>query len=118
MTRVVASQKGDCYRLECRGHAGYAESGKDLVCAAISAICQTLDLWCRNTDGVTVTETVAEPGIFRLAAHGPCGEPWRAAVLGLMSLEQGYPHHIRVDARSFDLCSKPQSGKNDKGAST
>lgn len=109
MTRVYASQQGDRFRLECRGHAGYAESGKDVVCAAVSAICQTLYLWCKNTGGVTVEDETMGPGVFMLTARGPCGEPWKAVVLGLMSLEAGYPAHIRVDARKFDLCSKPQT---------
>lgn len=116
MTRVYAEQDGDTVRLECRGHAGYAESGKDVVCAAISAISQTLYLWCRNAEGVRIKRERMEPGRFVLEACGPCAEPWRAAVLGLMSLAQGYPAYIRVDTRGFDLCSKPQTRQSDKGA--
>lgn len=109
MTHVYIGRHGDRFCLECLGHAGYAESGKDVVCAAVSAICQTLYLWCKNTDGVMVEDETMKPGMFMLTARGPCGEPWKAAVLGLMSLEAGYPAHIRVDARKFDLCSKPQT---------
>lgn len=109
MTRVYVSRQGDRFRLECRGHADYAESGKDVVCAAVSAICQTLYIWCKNTGGVTVEDETMGSGVFMLTARGPCGEPWKAAVLGLMSLEAGYPAHIRVDARKFDLCSKLQT---------
>lgn len=118
MTRVYAEQDGDTIRLECRGHAGYAESGKDVVCAAISAICQTLYLWCRNAEGVAITREHMEPGRFVLEARGPCWEPWRAAVLGLISLAQGYPANLRVDTRGLDLCSKPQTRQSDKGADT
>lgn len=109
MTRVYASRQGDRFRLECRGHAGYAESGKDVVCAAVSAICQTLYLWCRNTEDVTVEDETMGPGVFMLTARGPCGEPWKAAVLGLMSLEAGYPDYVRVEPWQLDLCSKPQT---------
>lgn len=109
MTHAYASHNGDRFRLECRGHAGYAESGKDVVCAAVSAICQTLYLWCRNTEGVTIEDEAMGPGVFMLTARGPCNEPWKAAVLGLMSLEAGYPAYIRVDTRQFDLCSMPQA---------
>ena len=109
MTHVYIGRQGDRFCLECLGHAGYAESGKDVVCAAVSAICQTLYLWCKNTGGVTVEDETMGPGVFMLTARGPCEEPWKAAVLGLMSLEAGYPAHIRVDARKFDLCSKPQT---------
>ncbi len=32
---------GAIYRLEARGHAGYAERGEDIVCAAVTAILAT-----------------------------------------------------------------------------
>ena len=118
MTRVYTGHQGDLFCLECLGHAGYAESGKDVVCAAVSAICQTLYLWCKNTEGVTVENEAMKPGMFMLMARGPCEEPWKAAILGLMSLEAGYPAYIRVESRQLDLCSKPQRGKTDKGADT
>lgn len=118
MTRVYTGHQGDLFCLECLGHAGYAESGKDVVCAAVSAICQTLYLWCKNTEGVTVENETMKPGMFMLMAKGPCEDPWKAAVLGLMSLEAGYPNYVRVEPRQLDLCSKPQCGKTDKGADT
>lgn len=91
MTRVYASRQGDRFRLECRGHADYAESGKDVVCAAVSAICQTLYLWCKNTGGVTVEDETMGPGVFMLTARGPCGELWKAAVLGADEFRGGIP---------------------------
>lgn len=38
MIEVNITQKG----LTVEGHAGYAETGKDIVCAAVSALTQTL----------------------------------------------------------------------------
>lgn len=109
MTHVYIGRHGDRFCLECLGHAGYAESGKDVVCAAVSAICQTLYLWCKNTEGVTVEDETMKPGMFMLTARGPCVEPWKAAALGLVSLETGYPDYVRVEPWQLDLCSKPQT---------
>ena len=103
MTRATVSRDGTRFRLECRGHAGFAASGKDVVCAAVSAICQTLLLWCRNTDTAAVRRAEMEPGHFLLEAEGEdCAEPWKAAALGLMSLQQGYPGHVQVRTDIFD----------------
>ena len=38
MTKVVCSQDGDTYRIECQGHA----TGSELVCAAVSVLMTTL----------------------------------------------------------------------------
>ncbi len=35
--RVVKGVAGEYISFECTGHAGYAESGEDIVCAAVSA---------------------------------------------------------------------------------
>lgn len=35
----------NCFLLDIRGHAGYAPYGKDIVCAAVSALSQTLAMW-------------------------------------------------------------------------
>ncbi|MBQ9855288.1 MAG: ribosomal-processing cysteine protease Prp, partial [Clostridia bacterium] len=42
MTKVVfySDEKGMIWGFEASGHAGYAESGSDIVCAAISALTQ------------------------------------------------------------------------------
>lgn len=36
-------------RVECTGHAGYAESGHDIVCAAVTALCLTLGRFVEQT---------------------------------------------------------------------
>ena len=42
MTRVEITYLNDGCMLECRGHAGYAEKGRDVVCAGVSALCIAL----------------------------------------------------------------------------
>ena len=40
MTKIIVKKRADgCYQsFECIGHAGYADSGSDIVCAAISIL--------------------------------------------------------------------------------
>ncbi len=41
MTKAVFSVKeGRIVRIVCKGHTGYADSGEDVVCAAVSAVLQ------------------------------------------------------------------------------
>lgn len=65
MTKVLCCEKDDGFIIEVAGHAGYAEKGKDIVCAGISALCQALymtvceyrsegkfaDYACKTSDG-------------------------------------------------------------------
>ena len=40
MTKITITKTSDdnYKRIECKGHAGYADSGEDIVCAAISVL--------------------------------------------------------------------------------
>lgn len=42
MTKITYIKQDDYLHLKVDGHAGYAEKGADIVCAAISALCCTL----------------------------------------------------------------------------
>lgn len=42
MIQVIYNEAGDEMILRAEGHAGYAEKGKDIVCAAVSVLMQTL----------------------------------------------------------------------------
>ena len=42
MTHIFIDKEDDYFRLVAKGHAGYAVAGEDIVCAAISALVQTL----------------------------------------------------------------------------
>lgn len=96
MTRVTFRRRGKMLTLRCDGHAEYGETGKDIVCSGISAICQTLALWCRNADGVELLAHIQEPGKFRLTAACRDEEPWKAAAMGLLGIEKRYPDNLTV----------------------
>ena len=84
-----------------RGHAGFDVSGRDIVCAAASAVVQTavlgLDRYVGPGLGVE-----REPG--RLDCRLPEGGAADPAVqgiletmvLGLKAIERQYPDHLRV----------------------
>lgn len=49
MTKIeIYLKANDIVGFECKNHSGYAESGKDIVCAGISSITQTAVLGLEN----------------------------------------------------------------------
>ena len=93
MTKVVCSQDGDTYRIECQGHA----TGSELVCAAVSVLVTTLAGYLENElvnskHKLTMGDCLVEMQTTDPAAIGA----WRATVFGLMQLENSFPDYIQV----------------------
>ncbi len=92
MTRVVFERRENTFFLVCTGHAGYAERGKDIVCAGISALCGALEIaldnlqdagevqshFCSWGDGIFCAQATAVPAkagvetAFELVFNGLC----------------------------------------------
>lgn len=91
-------------QLEVHGHAGYAEPGKDIVCAAISMLTDALggvleeaeargrcEHKIRDGDGHTVI--TADP---TLGSMNEIKAYFRMAVTGMRMLQEQYPKHIEI----------------------
>lgn len=82
-------------RIHITGHAGYAEAGKDIVCAAISALYETLALHELTLSGYDKAQdirfvraippavTVMQPILDAFAA-------------GMKQIAKQYPEHVKV----------------------
>ena len=94
----------DRLRLEVNGHAGYAEEGKDIVCAAISMLTDALggvleeaeergrcEHKIRDGDGSTVI--TADP---TMGSRQEIKAYFRMAVTGFRMLQEQYPKHIEI----------------------
>lgn len=104
MTRIEAIIKAeDAYMLTADGHAGADrnEQDHDLVCAAISAIIQTLAISCAQIDEVsTVYHTSAGHATVCVTNYdeleGEIQARFRMALDGLEALQRQYPQHVSV----------------------
>ncbi len=84
------------------GHAGWANSGEDIVCAAASAILQAALLGLTRVAGIDVTSDISEA---RLTMSWPASERDRADVnaivataeLSMESLAHDFPEHVRYE---------------------
>ena len=68
------------------GHADYAENGKDIVCAGVSALVQTLEIYAIEHGG----KSVHRPGYARVDIMQGSAEVFRCIAEGLRALGASY----------------------------
>ena len=86
MIRVTLRWKGDeIVSFECKGHAGFAEAGQDIVCAAVSILTTTCVNALETVAGVK-PETTAESGLMLISLPRNAGHD---AQVILQTLRQG-----------------------------
>ncbi len=86
------------------GHAGFADYGEDIVCSAISALCQTAYLGVQEVAGAKNDTHIGESGDMRLMLLDPAESvSWANAQIVLHTLRRGldaianeYPDHITI----------------------
>lgn len=95
------------YAVELCGHAGFDEAGKDIVCAAISALSYALEMH------LTVREDIYRPEIFRKEEEARCvikarprfgkelrcHEVFETVMDGMRLIREYYPEHITIEER-------------------
>lgn len=85
-------------RIEISGHAGYADVGKDIVCAAISALVQNL---VQSIDELTEDKITADVNTgYAVITYGDLSERARLLVdsffIGCQAVAESYPEYVRV----------------------
>lgn len=106
MIQVTYNEVGDEMILRAEGHAGYAEKGKDIVCAAVSVLMQTLacSVDADNT-GNTFELSDGKNG-NRLTVQAPMSvlnrNKFDLVVEGLILLAENYPENVQFKK----LCPK------------
>ena len=105
MTRVslFRDPQGRLCGFQCRGHAGYAEEGSDIVCAAVSALsitcCNALESVAKVSPEVTERDGLltVRVGPERLNHDGEI--VLRVFEQGIGDIAASYPKHIAFTAR-------------------
>ncbi len=98
MTKITfyRTAAGDYAGFTCDGHAGYAEAGEDIVCAAVSVlVINTINSLEEITGEPMQVDTDEEAGVIRCSfTRGPLRETSRtlmdSLVLGLTHIEKEY----------------------------
>ncbi|MBR1635017.1 MAG: ribosomal-processing cysteine protease Prp [Lachnospiraceae bacterium] len=110
MISITIEKSGEAYRkVSCIGHAGFAQSGTDIVCAAASVlVINTLNAIEALTD--TTFEAVSEKETGKLVAHFTDGISDQATllldamVMGLSEMTRQYgQRYITLEVKEAAL---------------
>lgn len=94
MIEVHITQDG----LMVKGHAGYAEQGKDIVCAGVTALVQTL---IKSIEGLTEDQIEYEISPGRVGIkYGNLSEKSKTLVdsffIGICLIVDEFPEHVAI----------------------
>ena len=105
MTRCAADKKHEAdgklsIYLSAFGHADYAERGKDIVCAAVSALCTSFAN-ALLAYGVPKASIRMKEGDFYVSAtidksQEKCEGAYDLVTMGLSMLAEEYPDHVFI----------------------
>ena len=96
MITVTAYKESGAWRgFTCEGHAGYAQSGEDIICSAVSALAiNAVNSIEEFTDDAIEIEQVEDGGYLRMRFSDAPGEKaallMDSLVLGIRSIEADY----------------------------
>ena len=123
MIQITYNEMGDMMFLRAEGHAEFAPKGQDIVCAAVSALMQTLaysldsgTVTCADDSNLMVVQ--AKQGTDSLAK-------FELVTDGLILLADAYPEHVRyinlhadkADAIDLQMFADGGTGANGDGTS-
>lgn len=95
--KINPHNEDDGTGLFIRGHANYAESGTDIVCAAVSAIGQTAAHGCKVFDAYTEIRHCQKGHIvFVCEDKTETNAIIRAALIGLDEVKAQYPECFKA----------------------
>lgn len=98
---VIKKVKDEVIALECSGHSGYAESGKDIVCSAVSTLVQNAILSLQKIANVPVNYVIDDKNAFlSINIEGISNYDaqiiMKSTLLGLQTLQKSYKKYIDI----------------------
>ena len=83
-------------RLYVHGHSGYAQRGKDIVCAGVSVLVQTLAIYLAEKG--FDPEVIIGDGEMSVKAPytGAAAVSFEFCLTGLLALSDAYPENIKI----------------------
>ncbi len=108
MVSIVIERCGKSYhRVFCQGHAGYARSGEDIVCASVSIlVINTLNAIDRFTDTKYSLQSDDERGyieaVFEQGVDSQSKLLLDAMVMGLEEVSSQYRRHVSLELKEID----------------
>ena len=99
MVRAIYTVEDNTHTLVAAGHANYAEYGKDIVCAGVSALIQALIGWIEENphraNNINV-ETVGEEIVISCEGGEDIAAVFQMVSMGLEQIADSYPAHVQI----------------------
>ena len=109
MTEIkIKKQNENIVCVECKNHTGYADFGKDIVCAGVSSITQTAVLAIKKLTNVSHNFQIDEKvGFLKLELNDIDNSQnfhdaqiiLKAMLCGLEDLQKQYPKYIKLEVK-------------------
>ncbi|MBQ7975959.1 MAG: ribosomal-processing cysteine protease Prp [Clostridia bacterium] len=100
MIRAKYTVDENTHTLSVLGHANYAEYGKDIVCAGVSALVQALIGWIEENhykaDCISIDTKNGEV-IISCEGGEDIAAVFNMASIGLLQIADSYPDHVQID---------------------
>ena len=98
MIEIIAYRPTDRVRIEIKGHAGYAEHGRDIICSAVSILYYTLKERACDIDqrAVSVSGTSGNAHIDIKIRNANMRECVDTIMTGFRMLSTEYPNNVRL----------------------
>ena len=92
---ISIQYKRDNLELQIAGHAGYAEKGRDIVCAAVTALAGTLER-CMKEAGEGSCEWKEGETCFTASGTENLRPCFETVVTGLRMLAEEFPEYVSI----------------------
>ena len=96
MIKVAFTEEGNKLSLRLEGHAGYAEHGKDIVCASASILACTLASFVSDVENSTIDLTSGDTTIECETSDEAVVNAYLYAKRGYELLAFHYPQYVRL----------------------
>ena len=97
MIQIALTKTEDWCQLLVCGHADFDRHGRDIVCAAVSALVAALADYVEDEAGCGIQASVQiRSGYACVRAEGKAWESFRLVYRGLCRLARTYPEHVAV----------------------
>lgn len=103
MTTIkIFKKQNSIIGFECSGHTGYAENGKDIVCAAVSSLSLTCALALEEIAKLkTITRRDDKKGWLKIMIDGETNPQSQTILqtflLGIAQIQENYSKYIKLE---------------------
>ena len=95
MTKAQYEIRDDEFIFTCRGHAGYADAGSDIVCAGISTLTQTLVSYLPEVTD-TFSARISAGDVFINAKGRDALICFQMMMEGLRLIQSSFPEYLET----------------------